>query len=275
MLKKMLFGLVGIGLAVGGASLTVGAGVAAAAPVTGTGTGTGVAPTCSKATAFSGATESVSVTTPNGVTTTYPSLLSAASSIAGGDTVSVTYSGANASASCPVGLASYGDVYSFFDPATTEYLYDSASSTRDAATLTVTVPMTVGTSGCTIKQPSYPVNGHGANTSGPPDNGFYNPTCSEPGAHGHEPATGSVGKADAKNPPGQDPTGRHNAGYECNRNQGIGQGNPAHTSCSYGGWQVDFFVGQVLYTVGPKSTNPTGFYSYDQTVDRLIDNANG
>jgi hypothetical protein len=261
--------LVGIGLAVGGASLTAGAGVAAAA------TGAAVAPTCSEASAFSGATESVSVTTPKGVTTYYPSLQVAASSIVGGDTVSVTYSGANASASCPVGLASYRDVYPYFDQYTTEYLYDSASSKRDAATLTVKVPMTVGTSGCTIQQPSYPVNGHGANTSGSPDNGFYNPTCSEPGAHGHEPATGSVGKADAKNPPGQDPTGRHNAGYECNRNQGIGQGNPAHTSCSYGGWQVDFFVGPVLDTVGPVSTNPAGFYSFDQTVHRLIDYANG
>ena len=49
-LKRILFGLVGIGLAVGGASLTAGAGVAAAA------TGAAVAPTCSEASAFSGQT---------------------------------------------------------------------------------------------------------------------------------------------------------------------------------------------------------------------------
>jgi LPXTG-motif cell wall-anchored protein len=46
------------------------------------------------------------------------------------------------------------------------------------------------------------------------------------------PAAGSVGKADNKNPKGQYPDGSdRNAGYECDRNQGIGQGNPAHTGC--------------------------------------------
>ena len=47
-----------------------------------------------------------------------------------------------------------------------------------------------------------------------------------------KPCAGCVGKADNKNPPGQQPDGTdHNAGYECDRNQGIGQTNPAHTGC--------------------------------------------
>jgi len=46
------------------------------------------------------------------------------------------------------------------------------------------------------------------------------------------PAAGAVGKADNKNPPGQMPNGSDlNAGYECDRNHGIGQTNPAHTGC--------------------------------------------
>ncbi|HET7355767.1 MAG TPA: LPXTG cell wall anchor domain-containing protein [Nocardioidaceae bacterium] len=48
-----------------------------------------------------------------------------------------------------------------------------------------------------------------------------------------KPCAGCVGKADNKNPPGQFQNGNdHNAGYECDRNQGIGQTNPAHTGCT-------------------------------------------
>jgi len=47
-----------------------------------------------------------------------------------------------------------------------------------------------------------------------------------------KPCAGCVGKADNKNPPGQHLNGSdHNAGYECDRNQGVGQTNPAHTAC--------------------------------------------
>lgn len=50
----------------------------------------------------------------------------------------------------------------------------------------------------------------------------------------NKPCAGCVGKADNKDPKGQAPSGPvdHNAGYECDRNQGIGQGNPAHTGCT-------------------------------------------
>ena len=48
----------------------------------------------------------------------------------------------------------------------------------------------------------------------------------------NQPAAGTVGNADSKNPPGQAPDGSDgNNGYECDGNQGIGQTNPAHSGC--------------------------------------------
>ena len=49
-----------------------------------------------------------------------------------------------------------------------------------------------------------------------------------------QPCAGCVGKADNKNPHGQAPNGPtdSNNGYECDGNNGIGQTNPAHTSCT-------------------------------------------
>ena len=50
-----------------------------------------------------------------------------------------------------------------------------------------------------------------------------------------KPCAGCVGKADNKNPPGQekqDPAGTFpNNGYECDNNNGVGKTNPAHTGC--------------------------------------------
>jgi len=48
-----------------------------------------------------------------------------------------------------------------------------------------------------------------------------------------KPCAGCVGKADNKNPQGQMPNADEdgNRGYECDDNQGVGQGNPAHTGC--------------------------------------------
>src|SRR5262249_7841236 len=85
-------------------------------------------------------------------------------------------------------------------------------------------------------------NGGGANEPCPP--GQY---CGSPdgpsgngndnqGKHTGEPCAGCVGNADDKNPPGQLPNtlagADPNAGYECDRNKGIAQTNPAHTSCT-------------------------------------------
>ncbi len=81
-------------------------------------------------------------------------------------------------------------------------------------------------------------SGHGAN-----DHGAYDSTRDgSPSGNGNgggeavgKPCAGCVGKADNKNPPGQAPDGSDpNAGYECDRNHGIGRSNPAHTSCQPG-----------------------------------------
>jgi hypothetical protein len=83
--------------------------------------------------------------------------------------------------------------------------------------------------------------GNGANQSGP-----YNANCTgAPSQNGNgtgnangKPDAGTVGNADNKNPgvnngQGQMPNGSdHNAGYECDTNNGVGQGNPAHTGCN-------------------------------------------
>lgn len=50
----------------------------------------------------------------------------------------------------------------------------------------------------------------------------------------NQPAAGTKGKADFKNPPGQAPDGSDkNKGYECDTNQGVGKTNPAHSGCGY------------------------------------------
>jgi len=53
-----------------------------------------------------------------------------------------------------------------------------------------------------------------------------------------KPCDGCVGKADDKLPPGQTVEGvldgnDGDAGYECDRNHGVGLGNPAHTACVF------------------------------------------
>jgi hypothetical protein len=61
-------------------------------------------------------------------------------------------------------------------------------------------------------------------------------TDSAPGQSGTagRPGDGSVGNADDKAPPGQSVDGSDlNAGYECDTNHGVGQGNPAHTRCVF------------------------------------------
>jgi hypothetical protein len=50
------------------------------------------------------------------------------------------------------------------------------------------------------------------------------------------PCNGCVGNADDKEPHGDEPD--DDAGHECDRNHGIGKGNPAHSGCE--NFQVDF-----------------------------------
>jgi len=81
----------------------------------------------------------------------------------------------------------------------------------------------------------------GVNQSGPHDSTCDgSPSLNDKGDGGRgKPCAGCVGNADGKNPPGQQPGGNdHNAGYKCDRNQGVGQSNPAHSGCQ--NFQVDF-----------------------------------
>jgi hypothetical protein len=79
-------------------------------------------------------------------------------------------------------------------------------------------------------------SGHGANVHGPYDStrdGSASGNGNGIGKAIGKPCAGCVGKADNKNPPGQMPDGSDpNAGYECDRNHGIGRTNPAHTGCT-------------------------------------------
>ncbi len=66
----------------------------------------------------------------------------------------------------------------------------------------------------------------------------YANTATAPGQnkqHG-QPCAGCVGNADDKSPKGQNPQDGSdaNAGYECDTNNGVGPGNPAHTGCDGG-----------------------------------------
>jgi hypothetical protein len=97
---------------------------------------------------------------------------------------------------------------------------------------------TAGTSGDpTLPQPPSTAddNGTGANVNGPYDS-TRDGSASENGNDGGnatgKPCAGCVGKADNKNPPGQQPGPEdHNNGYECDGNNGIAKTNPAHTGC--------------------------------------------
>ncbi|HSE54944.1 MAG TPA: hypothetical protein VLB03_04385 [Nocardioidaceae bacterium] len=82
-------------------------------------------------------------------------------------------------------------------------------------------------------------NDGGANGDCPDDGPYCSPRDGKDSKNGQgegkaegKPCAGCVGKADNKNPPGQMPDGTDdNKGYECDKNNGIGKTNPAHTGC--------------------------------------------
>ncbi|MFN2522606.1 MAG: hypothetical protein ABR614_04770 [Mycobacteriales bacterium] len=96
-----------------------------------------------------------------------------------------------------------------------------------------------------IKSPQ-PYSNADKNNTGANDTSATNPYTSTrdgaPSLNGNgggkqigQPCAACVGKADNKNPPGQAPNATDgNAGYECDRNHGIGRSNPAHTACVAG-----------------------------------------
>ena len=110
-------------------------------------------------------------------------------------------------------------------------------------------------------------SGHGANRRG-----AYDETCDgSPSGNGNgtgaakgKPCAGCVGNADDKNPPGQKPNGSdHNAGYECDRNHGVGRTNPAHTGCK----STTSNVGGTTTSKPPTTTVPVGCPAGSTMVD--------
>ena len=61
--------------------------------------------------------------------------------------------------------------------------------------------------------------------------GVIIPANANPDGATGRPAPGTVGQADGKEPPGQQ-RGSDENGYRCDGNQGAGQGNPAHGTCT-------------------------------------------
>ena len=127
--------------------------------------------------------------------------------------------------------------------ATTSASTDTSAPSTD--TSTADSHQTSGTAG-TSGDPTKPPPNSNADNKGGGANGQCpgGPYCStrdgSPSGNGNgngkavgKPCAGCVGKADNKNPKGQNPNGSdHNAGYECDRNHGIGRTNPAHTGCT-------------------------------------------
>lgn len=142
-----------------------------------------------------------------------------------------------------------------------QILFDSTTKTVSTGGKAITVSLTLripasGISFGTCPNPhnsgSKAFNGNGGSaTSG----NQYASTCDgrasangngNGGANG-KPCQGCVGNADNKNPPGQFPNGSdHNNGYECDGNNGIAKGNPAHSSCLRAHFQMEFVVGPVI-----------------------------
>ena len=119
---------------------------------------------------------------------------------------------------------------------------DTTTSSADSTASDHATSGTAGTSG-DVSKPQ-PLSNADRNTGGANGQCPGGPYCStrdgSPSLNGNgngkatgKPCAGCVGKADNKNPKGQKPGGiDHNAGYECDRNHGIGRSNPAHTGCT-------------------------------------------
>ena len=211
-----------------------------------------------------------------------------------GDTITVEFD-VIATQKCPSGveltLVAYGTQTPYYVPGAAQNLFDADTKTfapGTGYTLVVDVPESdaggSGDTGGDQKNPNAVCDGstnsdtgNGANQGGPYDN-----TCpdgeSQNGAstdnNSSKPCAGCVGNADDKNPGavqqtnGQYPNGTdHNAGYECDRNQGVGQSNPADTGCSGDPhYQLDFVSGQPITDFTTTSYSGEG---------RLINWANG
>lgn len=123
-------------------------------------------------------------------------------------------------------------------------------------------------------------DGNGANVPGPYDPSNVGAPSGNGNGNGRavgKPAAGTVGNADDKNPPGQlpDAASDGNNGYECDSNNGVGQGNPAHSSCDItASWSANVGAKAECNTEGPgvvvtgflRNTEPAGHPELDMTV---------
>jgi hypothetical protein len=262
---------VGAGIAVAAASFVLSSGASTAAPKTKAPIAACVDPTAATNVWYENQNHVVlatsSATIPAEILGVHP-----------GDTVTVHFLVQSTDA-CHDGVQLSFVSYSAQQPTFSPYQALFAADTHTFAapggpyTLTVMVPQTSASTSDPDCNPQHDnSNGGGANQSPGP----YDPNgCGLPSGNGksdnnnsNKPCAGCVGNADAKNPPGQYPNGGDpNAGYECDRNQGVGQTNPAHTGC--GGspfFQLDFVSGTPI-------TDFNGT-SYDGQ-HRLINYANG
>lgn len=198
-----------------------------------------------------------------------------------GDTITVHFSvdGTKCPGGIELSLVSYRAPQPYFTHDQTLFAADTKTFAAGGPyTLTVMVPQTsTGSSDPNCNPQHDNSNGGGANQSPGP----YDPSgCGLPSGNGKsdnnnssKPCAGCVGNADAKNPPGQYPNGGDpNAGYECDRNQGVGQTNPAHTGCSGSPhFQLDFVRGQPITDFSSPPPNGTSYAAQG----RLIHYANG
>jgi hypothetical protein len=231
------------------------------------------APACVDASAVTG----VSYTAQSGAPITINTPTGQIFGVVSGDTITVHFSVVSTQA-CPNGVELSFVSYNAPEPEFTPGQTLAAAVTQTFApggpySLTLQAPLTSGGGSDPNCNPQHDnSNGGGANQSPGP----YDPNgCGLPSGNGKstnnnssKPCAGCVGNADAKNPPGQYPNGGDpNAGYECDRNQGVGQTNPAHTGCSGPPhFQLDFVSGKPITDFTNTSYRQEG---------RLIHYANG
>ncbi|MGW6930653.1 hypothetical protein ACWGE0_11355 [Lentzea sp. NPDC054927] len=117
-------------------------------------------------------------------------------------------------------------------------LADPGNGKGNGITNNPQVPPGQSTEDTSVPQPpsNADFSGNGANVHGPYDStrdGSPSLNGNGTGEATGKPCAGCVGKADNKNPNGQQPGGSDaNSGYECDTNHGVGRGNPAHTGCT-------------------------------------------
>lgn len=269
--RKLAKVVAGAGIA--GAALFLWSGQASAAPA--------AKPTAAPACVDPSAVTNISYTDAEGDTITVDSN-GAIQGVEPGDTLTVHFSVVSTTKclnGVELSLVSYSAQQPTFSSDQTLFSADTKTfATGGPYALTVMVPQTSAASSDPTCNPQHDnSNGGGANQSPGP----YDPNgCGLPSGNGKsdnnnssKPCAGCVGNADAKNPPGQYPNGGDpNAGYECDRNQGVGQTNPSHTGC--GGspfFQLDFVSGKPITDFSQPPPNGTSY----SAQGRLINYANG